>query len=91
MKIENIFLASLLTKLRHKAKAELKIDDSNGTSLTFPGIDEIAEIAEGVSTDAPDVKSATDSDIAVICVDCAAVRYHLLANMNACMACNTTQ
>jgi hypothetical protein len=44
-----------------------------------------------VSTDALDVKSATDSDIAVICVDCAAVRYHLPANMNACMACNTTQ
>ena len=54
MKIENIFLASLLTKLGHKAKAELVIDDSNGTSLTFPSIAEIAEIAEGVAVDAPD-------------------------------------
>jgi len=54
MKIKNVFLASLLTKLGHEAKAELVIDDSNGTSLTFPDISDIAEIAEGVAIDAPD-------------------------------------
>lgn len=54
MKIKNVFLASLLTKLGHEVKAELIIDDSNGTSLTFPDISDIAEIAEGVAIDAPD-------------------------------------
>jgi hypothetical protein len=54
MKIKNVFLASLLTKLGQEVKAELVIDDSNGVSLTFPDISDIAEIAEGVATDAPD-------------------------------------
>ena len=54
MKIKNVFLASLLTKLGHEVKAELVIDDSNGVSLTFPDISDIAEIAVGVAVDAPD-------------------------------------
>ncbi len=54
MKIKNKFLASLLTGLGHEVKAELVIDDSNGTSLTFHDISDIAEIAEGVAIDAPD-------------------------------------
>lgn len=54
MKIKNVFLASLLTKLGHEVKAELVIDDSNGVSLTFPDISDIAEIAEGVAIDSPD-------------------------------------
>lgn len=37
-----------------EAKAELVIDDSNGVTLTFPDISDIAEIAEGVAVDAPD-------------------------------------
>lgn len=54
MKIKNQFLASILTELGIAAKAELVIDDSNGVSLTFPDISDIAEIAEGVAVDAPD-------------------------------------
>ena len=54
MKIKNVFLASLLTSLGVEVKAELVIDDSNGVSLTFPDISDIAEIAEGVAVDAPD-------------------------------------
>ena len=54
MKIKNVFLASLLTKLGHEVKAELVVDDANGTSLTFPDISDVAEIAEGVAVDAPD-------------------------------------
>ena len=54
MKIKNKFLASLLTSLGQEVKAELVIDDSNGVSLTFPDISDIAEIAEGVAVDAPD-------------------------------------
>jgi hypothetical protein len=54
MKIKNVFLASLLTKMGVEAKAELVIDDSNGVTLTFPDISEISEIAEGVAIDAPD-------------------------------------
>lgn len=54
MKIKNVFLASLLTKLGHEVKAELIVDDANGTSLTFPDITDIAEIAVGVAVDAPD-------------------------------------
>jgi hypothetical protein len=54
MVIKTKFLASLLTKLGHEVKAELVIDDSNGVSLTFPEISDIAEIAEGVAVDAPD-------------------------------------
>ena len=54
MKIKNKFLASLLASLGQEVKAELVIDDSNGTSLTFPDISDIAEIAEGVAIDAPD-------------------------------------
>lgn len=54
MKIKNVFLASLLTKLGADVKAELIIDDSNGTSLTFPEISDVSEIAEGVAVSAPD-------------------------------------
>jgi len=54
MKIKNVFLASLLSKMGVEAKAELVIDDSNGVTLTFPDISDIAEIAEGVAVDAPD-------------------------------------
>lgn len=54
MKIENKFLASLLTSIGVKVVAELAIDDTNGVKLTFPDISEISEIAEGVAVDAPD-------------------------------------
>ena len=54
MKIKNVFLASLLSKMGVEAKAELVLDDSNGVTLTFPDISDIAEIAEGVAIDAPD-------------------------------------
>lgn len=54
MKIKNTFLASLLTKIGHEVKAELVIDDASGTTLTFPDISEISEIAEGVAIDAAD-------------------------------------
>jgi len=53
-KVKNKFLASLLNTLGVEVKAELVIDDSNGTSLTFPDISDVAEIAEGVAVDAPD-------------------------------------
>lgn len=36
------------------AKAELVIDDTNGVTMTFPDISDIAEIAQGVAVDAPD-------------------------------------
>ena len=49
MKIKNPILASMLTKLGVEVKAELIIDDSNGTSLTFPDISDVSEIAEGVA------------------------------------------
>ena len=54
MKIKNKFLASLLTKIGHEVKAELVIDDASGTTLTFPDISDISEIAEGVAIDAAD-------------------------------------
>lgn len=54
MKIKNVFLASLLSKMGVEARAELVIDDSNGVTLTFPDISDIAEISEGVAVDAPD-------------------------------------
>ena len=54
MKIKNVFLASLLSKMGVEAKAELVLDDSNGVTLTFPDISDIAEITEGVAIDAPD-------------------------------------
>ena len=54
MKIKNTFLASILTKIGHEVKAELVIDDASGTTLTFPDISEISEIAEGVAIDAAD-------------------------------------
>ena len=54
MRIKNTFLASLLTKIGHEVKAELVIDDASGTTLTFPDISDISEIAEGVATDAAD-------------------------------------
>jgi len=41
MIIKTKFLAELMTKLGHKIKAELVIDDSNGVSLTFPDISDI--------------------------------------------------
>lgn len=69
MKIKNVFLASLLTGLGVEVKAELVIDDSNGTTLTFPDISDIAEIAEGVAVDAPDgtyVIADGDSSITVV-------------------------
>lgn len=70
MKIKNVFLASLLTKLGHEIKAELIIDDSTGASLTFPDISDIAEIAEGVAIDAPDgtYVIANDTDTITIVV-----------------------
>lgn len=70
MKIKNVFLASLLTSLGHEVKAELIIDDSNGTSLTFPDISDIAEIAVGVAVDAPDgtYVIANDTDTITIVV-----------------------
>ena len=54
MKIKNTFLASLLAKIGHEVKAELVIDDASGTTLTFPDISDISEIAEGVAIDAAD-------------------------------------
>lgn len=54
MKIKNVFLAALLTKLGHEVKAELIIDDSNGLTLTFPDISDISEVIPGVAVDAPD-------------------------------------
>jgi len=44
----------MLSRLGVTAKAELVIDDSNGVTLTFPDISDIAEIAQGVAVDAPD-------------------------------------
>lgn len=70
MKIKNVFLASLLTGLGVEVKAELIIDDSNGTSLTFPDISDIAEIAQGVAVDAPDstytIANGTDTITIVV-------------------------
>jgi hypothetical protein len=54
MKVKNPILAAMLTKLGVEVKAELIIDDSNGTSLTFPEISDVSEIAEGVAVSAPD-------------------------------------
>jgi len=54
MVIKTKFLAEMLSRLGVTAKAELVIDDSNGVTLTFPDISDIAEIAEGVAVDAPD-------------------------------------
>ena len=53
-KVKHEFLASLLTKMGLKATAELVVDDANGTSLTFPDISDLSEIAQGVAIDAPD-------------------------------------
>jgi len=69
MKIKNVFLASLLTKLGHEVKAELVVDDANGTSLTFPDISDIGEIAEGVAVDAADgTYVIANGDDAITCV-----------------------
>lgn len=69
MKIKNTFLASLLTKIGHEVKAELIIDDANGTSLTFPDISDISEIAEGVAVSAPDgTYTIANGDAALIVV-----------------------
>lgn len=54
MKITNKVLATMLTRLGYAVKAELVIDDANGTTLTFPDISDINELAVGVATDAPD-------------------------------------
>lgn len=54
MKIKKAFLAFALNKLNRTIKAELIIDDSNGTSLTFPDISDVSEIVEGVAVTAPD-------------------------------------
>ena len=54
MKIKKAFLASLLNKAGIKVKAELVIDDSNGTSLKFPEITDVSEIAVGVAVSVPD-------------------------------------
>jgi predicted TPR repeat methyltransferase len=54
MKIKNQILASMLTRLGVEVKAELVVDDANGTSITFPEISEISEIAVGVAVSAPD-------------------------------------
>jgi hypothetical protein len=54
MKIKNVILASLLTKMGLEVKAELIVDDSNGLSITFPDISAVSEIAEGVAVDVPD-------------------------------------
>lgn len=54
MKIKNPILASMLTKLGVEVKAELVIDDSTGTPLTFPDISDVAEIAVDVAVVAPD-------------------------------------
>lgn len=54
MKIKNPILAKMLASLGHKVTAELIIDDSNGTSLTFPEISDVTEIAIDVAVDAPD-------------------------------------
>lgn len=53
-KIKNPILAKLLTKVGVEVTAELVIDDSNGVTLTFPDISDIAEIVEGVAVDAVD-------------------------------------
>jgi hypothetical protein len=54
MKIKNVFLASLLTKMGVEAKAELVVDDANGVALTFPDISEVSGIVEDVAIDAAD-------------------------------------
>ncbi len=70
MKIKNTFLASLLTKIGHEVKAELVIDDASGTTLTFPDISDISEIAEGVAIDAADgtYTIANDEDVMTVVV-----------------------
>lgn len=54
MKIKNKVLAAMLSKMGVEVKAELVIDDANGTTLTFPDISDINELAIGVATDAAD-------------------------------------
>ena len=68
MKIKNVFLASLLTKMGVEVKAELVIDDSNGVTLTFPDISDIAEITQGVAVDAPDGTYVIANDMETITV-----------------------
>ena len=70
MKIKNTFLASLLTKIGHEVKAELVIDDASGTTLTFPDISDISEIAEGVAIDAADgtYTIANDEEVMTVVV-----------------------
>lgn len=53
-KIKNPILASMLKRMGVKVTAELVIDDANGTTVTFPDISDVSEIAIDVSTDAPD-------------------------------------
>jgi phage tail protein X len=54
MTIKNLILAAMLGKLGVTVTAELKVDDVNGVSITFPDISDVAEIAEGVAVAAPD-------------------------------------
>lgn len=71
MRIKNPILAAMLGKLGVEVKAELIIDDSNGTSLTFPEISDVSEIAVGVAVSAPDgtYVIANDTDVITIVVE----------------------
>lgn len=71
MKIKNPILAAMLTTLGVKVKAELIVDDSNGTTLTFPEITEISELAAGIAVDAPDgtyVIANEDATITIVVI-----------------------
>lgn len=72
MKIKNDFIAKALGKMGVKVNAELVIDDSNGTSLTFPDIAEVSELAIGVATTAPDgtyVIADGDNTITIVVIN----------------------
>lgn len=58
----------MLSKLGVEVKAELIIDDSNGTSLTFPEISDVSEIAVGVAVSAPDGTYVITNDTDVITI-----------------------
>lgn len=58
----------MLSKLGVEVKAELIIDDSNGTSLTFPEISDVSEIAVGVAVSAPDGTYVITNDADVITI-----------------------
>lgn len=71
IKIKNPILAAMVKSLGVEVKAELIIDDSNGTSLTFPDISDVSEIAVGVAVSAPDgtYVIANDADVITIVVE----------------------